>query len=140
MQGEALHILGDHNTLAAHVRHAIPQGPSGDQPLIQYLFDSLDRRGIYLQFSQQLCAAIVTKGRSPVWSQAWFTNIYSGPECISNIQFELGSKILKTFESDIAYSLQFPGDWYNNLIPILRKLQAICWHVFIQNLYWWMDH
>ena len=34
MQGEALQILGDHNTLAAHVRHAIPQGPSGDQPVI----------------------------------------------------------------------------------------------------------
>jgi len=77
MQGEALQILGDHNTLAAHVRHAIPQGPFGDQPLIQYLFDSLDRKGIYLQFSQQLCAAIVTKGRSPVWSQAWFSNIYA---------------------------------------------------------------
>ena len=33
MQGEALQILGDHNTLAIHVRHAIPQGPSGDSPL-----------------------------------------------------------------------------------------------------------
>ena len=76
MQGEASQILGDSNTLAAHVRHAIPNGPNGDKPLIQYLFDSLDRRGLYLQFSQQLCAAIVTKGRSPVWSQAWFSNIY----------------------------------------------------------------
>ena len=37
MRGEALQILGDHNTLAAYVRHAIPQGPSGDQPLVQYL-------------------------------------------------------------------------------------------------------
>ena len=121
MQGEALQILEDYNTLAARVRHAIPQGPFGDLPLIQYLFDSLDRKGIYLQFSQQLCAAIVTKGRSPVWSQAWFSNIKSGPECTSNIQFELGSKILKTFESDIVYSLEFPGDWYNNLILILRQ-------------------
>ena len=118
---EAIHILGDHTTLAAHVRHAIPHGPFGDLPLIQYLFDSLDRKGIYLQFSQQLCAAIVTKGRSPVWSQAWYTNIYSGPESLSNIQFELTSKILKTFELDIAYSLEFPGDWYNKLTPILRQ-------------------
>ena len=46
MQGEALQILGDYNTLAAHVRHANPNGPNGDKPLIQYLFDSLDGRGI----------------------------------------------------------------------------------------------
>ena len=67
---EATDILGDHNTLFAHVMHTIPCGHLGDLPLIKYLFDSLDRKGIYLQFSQQLCAAIVTKGRSPVWSQA----------------------------------------------------------------------
>ena len=112
MQAEALQILGDYNTLAAHVRHAIPNGPYGDKPLIQYLFDSLDRQGVYLQFSQQLCAAIVTKERSPVWSQAWFSNIYSGPERASNIQFELGSKIMKTFDQDIAYTIEFPGERY----------------------------
>ena len=74
-----------------------------------------------MQFSQQLCAAIVTKGRNPVWSQAWFSNIYSGPECTSNIQFELGSKILKNFEQDIAYTLDFPGEWYKVLTPVLRQ-------------------
>jgi O-antigen/teichoic acid export membrane protein len=46
-------------------------------------------------------------------------DIYAGSESLSNIQAELGSKILKTFDSDIAYSLVFPGEWYNNLIPIL---------------------
>ena len=120
MHGEALHLLGDNNTVAAFAMHAIPTGCSGDRPLIQYLFDSLDKKGIYMQFSQQLCSAIVTKGRSPNWSQAWFYNIYSGPECTTNIQFELGSKILKTFEQDIAYSLYFPGEWYKVLTPVLR--------------------
>jgi hypothetical protein len=100
--------------------NTIPRGHLGDLPLIKYLVDSFDRKGIYLQFSQQLCIALVTKGRSPLWSQAWFTNIYSGSESLSNIQSEFASKILKTFESDIAYSLYFPGDWYNNLIPVLR--------------------
>ena len=51
MQAEALQIFGDYNTPAAHVRHAISNGPNGDKPLIQYLFDSLDRGGVYLQFS-----------------------------------------------------------------------------------------
>jgi len=117
---EAIDILGDSNSLYAHALHAIPCGHLGDLPLIKYLVDSLDRKGVYLQFSQQLCIALVTKGRSPLWSQAWFTNIYAGSESLSNIQSELGSKILKTFESDIAYSLYFPGNWYNDLIPILR--------------------
>ena len=31
---EAIHILGDNNTLAAHVMHAIPRGPFGDFPLL----------------------------------------------------------------------------------------------------------
>jgi len=117
---EAIDILGDSNSLFAHAMHAIPCGHLGDLPLIKYLVDSLDRKGVYLRFSQQLCTALVTKGRSPLWSQAWFTNIYSGSESFSNIQLELGMKILKTFESDIAYSLYFPGNWYNDLIPTLR--------------------
>jgi len=120
MHGEALHLLGDNNALAGFAMHAIPSGCSGDRPLIQYLFDSLDRKGVYLQFSQQLCSAIVTRGRSPKWSQAWCYNIYSGPECTDNIQLELGSKILKTFESEIAYNLVFPGEWYKDLTHALR--------------------
>jgi len=99
---EAIDILGDSNSLYAHALHAIPCGHLGDLPLIKYLVDSLDRKGVYLQFSQQLCTALVTKGRSPLWSQAWFTNIYAGSESLSNIQSELKSNILKTFESDIA--------------------------------------
>ena len=67
---------------------------------MQNLFDSLDYNGVYLQFVQQVRSALVTRGRSPNWSQAWFYNIYSGSECTSNLQFELGSKILKTFEQD----------------------------------------
>ena len=47
---EAIDILGDHNTLFAHVMDTIPRGHLGDLPLIKYLFDSRDRKGIYLQF------------------------------------------------------------------------------------------
>ena len=65
----------------------------------------------------------MTKGRSPVWSQAWFSNIYSGPKCSSNIQFELGSKIMKTFDQDIAYTIEFPGEWYKVLTPVLKQCE-----------------
>ena len=58
MQGEALQILGDHSTLAAYASHSIPLGCSGDKALVQYLFDSVDRNGVYLQLSQQLCFAL----------------------------------------------------------------------------------
>ena len=34
LQGEALQLLGDHNTLAAHVSHSIPSGCSGDKALV----------------------------------------------------------------------------------------------------------
>ena len=47
MQGEALQILGDHNSLASYALHSIPPGCSGDKALVQYLFDSLDRQGVY---------------------------------------------------------------------------------------------
>ena len=77
---EAVNILGDNNTLSAHVLRTIPRSHLGDLPLIKYLIDFLDRKGIYMQFFQQLCSAIVTKGRSPLWSQAWFNNIYAGSE------------------------------------------------------------
>ena len=44
MQSEALLLLGDSNTLSAHVSASIPPGCSGDKPIIQNLFDSLDHR------------------------------------------------------------------------------------------------
>ena len=73
-----------------------------------------------MQFTQQVHSAILTRGRSPNWSQAWYCNIYSCLECAGDIQFEVGSKILKTFEPDIAYHITFPGDWYKVLTPVLR--------------------
>ena len=120
MHGEALHLLRDNNTLVGYATNAIPPGISGDRPLIEYLFDSVDRKGVYLQFFEQLCAAVVAEGRGPRCSQAWFYNIYSGPECIRNFQFELSSKIHKTFEQDIVYSLHFPGEWYKVSTLVLR--------------------
>ena len=60
------------------------------------------------------------KGQGPVWSQKWFSSIYSEHETVSNIQSELSKKILKTFESDIAYSIDFPGNWYNDLMPVSK--------------------
>ena len=82
-----------------------------------------------MQFAPQLHAAILSRGRSPTWSQAWLYNIYACSECSDNIQFELGSKILKTFEDEIAYHLTIPGDWYQAIIPILATCKpyvAMC--------------
>ena len=63
----------------------------------------------------------MSKGRSPRWSQAWFYNIYACQEVSNDIQFELGSKILKTFEDEISFQLTLPGDWYKALTPVLRN-------------------
>ena len=105
MQREALLLLGDNDTLAAHVTASIPSEFSGGKPSIQNLFDSLEYKGVYFKFPQHVCSAIVTRGRSPNWSQAWFYKVYSGSECTDNIQLEVGSKILRTFEPDIAYNI-----------------------------------
>ena len=37
------------------------------------------------------------------------------------MQYELGSKILITFNNDIAYKLIFPGNWYEVLSTVLRQ-------------------
>ena len=108
------------NTLAAFACSCIPSVRNGDKPLIESLLDSLHTRGIYLQHSLQLHGALMTKGRSPKWSQAWYYNIYACQELSNDIQFELGSKILKTFEDAISFHLSFPGDWYKVLSSVLR--------------------
>ena len=119
IHGEAIAILGGSTSLISFATSFLPSAYIGDRPLIECLLDSLSQKGIYLQFAPQLHAAILSRGRSPTWSQAWYYNIYAWSECAVNIQFELGSKILKTFEDEIAYHLTIPGDWYQAIIPIL---------------------
>ena len=72
MQGEALQLLRDHNTLAAHVTNSILSGSFGERALVRYLFDSRDKRGMYLQFPQQLRSALETRGEAPIGPRPGF--------------------------------------------------------------------
>ena len=119
IQSEALPILGVHSPLASFATASLPSALNGDKLLVDNLLDSLCSQGVYLQFSVQLHAALSTKGRSPKWFQAWFNSIHSSRECTNNIKLEVGSKILKTCEHEIAFHLSFPGDWYQVLISVL---------------------
>ena len=126
---EAIAVLGNNASLASFATSSLASAFIGDRPLIECLLDSLKNRGVYLQFAPQLHAAVLSRGRSPTWSQAWFYNIYARSECTDNIQFEVESKILKTFEEDIAYHLTIPGDWFRALIPLLticKPYVAMC--------------
>ena len=131
IQGEALTVLGDNSSLAAFACSCIPSVRNGDKPLIESLLDSLYYRGIYLQHSLQLHSALMTKGRSPKWSQAWFYNIYACQELSQDIQFELGSKILITFDDYILAQVSFPNDWYKVLSSVLKECKPfVCMCIF----------
>jgi len=120
IQSDALQLLGNNLSLFSHGTSTFPSGNIVEKPFIQNLIDSLERKGVYSQFSNQLQVALTSRGRSPHWSQAWFVNVFSRFECATDMQYELTAKILKTFDADISYHLTFPGDWYNTLAPILR--------------------
>ena len=129
IHGEAIAILGGSASLVSFATSSLPPAYIGDRPLIECLLDSLSQKGVYLQFAPQLHAAILSRGRSPTWSQAWYYNKYARSESTVNIQYELGSKILKTFEDEIAYHLTIPGDWYTAILPILticKPYVAMC--------------
>ena len=122
MHGEAIALLGDSALASSLVTNFLPQGNIGDRPLIESLLDSSRHLGIYSQYAQPVQAASMTIGRSPRWSQAWFYSIYSKAEIAENMQYELGSKILITFNNDIAYKLIFPGSWYEVLSTVPKAM------------------
>ena len=112
IQSEALQAVGNNLILFAHGTSSFPGGNISEIPLIQNHINSLESRGLYSKFASSLQSALISRGRCPNWSQAWFVSIYSKYECTTNVQYEIEKKILITFDADISYRLTFPGDWY----------------------------